>query len=176
MAWLREVCVGETEDGRALAKQTAENVQQAHQKLGQMAEAARLAGLDEVAARLDGAAARLSDTAGLAEEFSGIVEKGENLALLKRLYDTTRAVIAVDLRGPDAAATFDAWFAAMGETGEILAEKGGPWGAILKPYATFIKMLGEVDFFQQIKKAFDMHGSRGVNGSLYRELVKEGYL
>lgn len=166
---------GETEDGLALAKQTADNVQSAHEKLGELAEKARLVGLDDIAARLEGAAGRLSRAAGLAEELSGVIEKGENLALVKRLYDTTSAVMAVDMRDPEAAATFDAWFATMGRTGELLAGRGGAWGAVLQPFATFIKMLGEANFFVRVRDNMQMHGTRGANGAGLRELEREGF-
>jgi hypothetical protein len=166
---------GETEDGLALAKQTAGNVHSAHEKLGELSEKARLLGLDDIAARLDGAAGRLSKAGGFAEELSGLIEKGENLALVKRLYDTTSAVMAVDMRAPEAAATFDAWFAAMGATGGFLADRGGAWGTVLQPFATFIKMLGEANFFMRVRDDMQMHGSRGANGATLRELKREGF-
>jgi hypothetical protein len=103
---------------------------------------------------------------GPAEELTGLIEMGENVALVKRLYDTTSAVMAVDMRDPEAAASFDAWFAAMGETGEL---------AVLQPFATFIKMLGEANFFVRVRDDMQMHGTRGANGAALRELENEGF-
>ena len=165
---------GKTEDSWALARQTADNVKGAHEKLLEMGEKARTFGLDELAARLESAAGRLGTAAGLAAELQSFMKDVESLALLSRLCQTTGAVLTVDMRDPSAAETFDHWFAAMGETGEILAGKGGAWGAVLGPFATFVKLLGEADFFTKVRTNFRMQGAGRANGLLLDELEREG--
>lgn len=163
----------ETEDGWDLAKQTADNLAAAQEKLAELAGYARDAGLTDVAARVSGAAEKLAAPAGLATDLTNLMGQAEKVALVQRLLATTSAVMEVDLRAPEAAGAFDAWFATLGEVGEEIADQGGMWGAALKPFASFVKLFGENNLFAFVKKSYGtMHGTRDPD-SPYSRVMRE---
>lgn len=163
------------EDSWALARQTAENLSSAQGKLGELAGRARFLGLSEVAARLEGAAETLAAPAGLATDLTDLMQQAEKVAAVKRLLETTAAVISVDLADPQAAAVFDAWFAVVGAVGEEIADRGGMWGALLKPFASFIKMFGECQLFTQVRDNLRLHGTGRENVRGLMESHEEGF-
>ncbi len=169
----------ETEDALALAKQTASNLSSAQEKLGELAGHAREHGLSDAAVRLDEAAKKLATPSGLADELTGLMEDAEKIALVEQLLATTLAVVEVDLRSPEAAGTFDRWCATLGAVGEELADRGGLWGPVLKPFATFVKLFGETRLFTFVRDNYGTaHGLRNPQSEtarVLRELDEEGY-
>ncbi len=151
-------------DGWALAKQTSDNLLAGVARLKEVAGLAREAGRPDLAGTIEGAAARFDGAAGLATDLKTLIEVKERIDLVQRLLRTTAAVAAVDLRDPGAAGAFDAWFAALGETGEAIADAGGMWGEALKPFATFIRLFGETNLFTFVRESYATpHGTRDPN-------------
>lgn len=148
----------EVGDAFELGAQTAGNMQSAAKRLQEASVMARDVGNEEAAKMLGAAGARFGKVDGLATDLKLLVEVKKDLDLLKRLSATTQAMVGVDMRSPEAAATVDAWFAAVGEVGGELCKLGGMWGPILAPYAGFIQKLGECGFFSAVKYNMQAHG------------------
>ena len=86
---------------------------------------------------------------------------------------------AYTLRSPEAPNTFDRWCATLGAAGEELVDRGGLWGPALKPFATFVKLVGETGLFSFVRDNYGTaHGLRNPQSEtarVPRELDEEGY-
>jgi hypothetical protein len=163
----------EPRDGGALARQTADNFLNATEKLATLGEWARNAGETKAAEVVERSLGRLAGAQGLAEQLVAI----HMAQSIGDLFDTSRAVLAVDMNDPEkAAAAFDAWFEAAGTVGEDLVGIAGPWAPVLKPFATLFKEMGGSGFFTRVKYGREAHGMHGANREAVQMAERDGYL
>jgi hypothetical protein len=168
----------EPADMEALATQTAENFLHTTGKLREVSGLARSIGEVQSADVIDKVLANVGGAESLVEQLTAMHAVKEDFVLLRNVVRTSQAAYVVDMKDPDAAAAaFDAWFEAVGGLGERLTDVAGPWGPILKPYATFVKSLGQSGFFQRMPYGRYPHGA-GPGTQTERDLAElnaEGY-
>ncbi|MBM4365047.1 MAG: hypothetical protein FJ102_02455 [Deltaproteobacteria bacterium] len=167
---------GDTDDGWALAKQTAANLKCVGERLDEASELAAGLGHGDFAADLATASASLYESELIAGGVLKVVEAKTRVDAVERLCHAALAAYKCDLADEGAAAVFDEFFAAAGAMGEIAADYSGAVGAILKPMATFVKMFGEYNLCAAVERNMGMHGGRGPNGDAVREAEAEGLL
>ncbi len=166
-------------DASALAVDTASNFLNATGKLRALAQTARELGDAPAAEAMEGALASIGGgTEAFAKDLKDLADAGQRLDLMGEVWRTSLAVYEVDMRGPDASATFDAWFAATGALAGLLADRAGPWGSLVKPFAELWKLLGDNHFFTNMAKGFQMQGTGEgrANHGLMKEMEGEGWL
>lgn len=167
---------GETDDGWALAKQTADNLTLVGKRLDEASELAAGMGHGDFAAELATASASLYESELIAGGVLKVVEANANVEAVERLCHASLAAYECDLSDESAAAVFDEFFAAAGAMGEIVADYSGPVGAILKPLAGFVKLFGEYNLCAAVEQNMRMHGWDGENGDAVRQAQEEGLL
>ncbi len=167
---------GDTEDGWALAKQTADNLKCVTKRLDEASKVASYEGLDDLVAELETAKANFYETDLIAGAVLKVVQANTAVDAVERLCHASIAVYEGELSDSDAAEVYDEFFAASGAMGEIVADYSGPVGTMLTPMATLAKMFGEYRIFEAVQRNMEMHGAGGPNGDAIRDAEAEGYL